>query len=83
MDQKLYYVYILRSLANPDFHYTGRTRDPEVRLADHNSGKRSYSKEHRPWRIKTLIAFTDRSKAVSFERYLKTRSGRAFARKRL
>ena len=82
MEQELYYVYILRSLSNPDRYYTGRTRDPETRLADHNSGKSPHSKELRPWQIKNLIAFSDSTKAISFERYLKSRSGRAFAKKR-
>jgi hypothetical protein len=30
-----------------------------------------------------VIAFTDQDRAVKFERYLKTQSGRAFAKKRL
>ncbi len=34
-------------------------------------------------KIKTAIAFTDKQKALDFERYLKTSSGRAFAKKRL
>ena len=32
---------------------------------------------------KTCIAFTDEKQARAFERYLKTQSGRAFAKKRL
>jgi len=31
----------------------------------------------------TYVAFSDEQKAVAFERYLKTASGRAFAKKRL
>jgi hypothetical protein len=33
--------------------------------------------------VKTAIAFHDRQKALNFEEYLKTPSGRAFAKKRL
>ncbi|MFH1999895.1 MAG: GIY-YIG nuclease family protein, partial [Planctomycetota bacterium] len=33
--------------------------------------------------IKSAIAFTDKQKALDFERYLKSPLGRAFARKRL
>jgi len=33
--------------------------------------------------LKTAIAFIDRKKALQFEEYLKTASGRAFAKKRL
>jgi hypothetical protein len=37
----------------------------------------------KPWRLITSIAFSDDLKALAFERYLKTGSGRAFAKKRL
>jgi len=37
----------------------------------------------RPWRIKTAIAFTDHQRTLDFEAYLKTVSGRVFAKKRL
>ena len=39
--------------------------------------------KHIPWKIKTAISFTDKQKALEFETYLKTASGRAFAKKRL
>ena len=78
-----YYVYILQSERNPKRFYTGFTQDLEKRLSDHNSGKNPASVSGRPWRIKTVIAFTDRDQAVDFEKYLKTASGRAFAKKRL
>ncbi|RVB34094.1 GIY-YIG nuclease family protein, partial [Mesorhizobium sp. M7A.F.Ca.CA.004.05.1.1] len=34
------------------------------------------------WRIVTHMAFSNRAKAASFERYLKSGSGHAFANKR-
>jgi hypothetical protein len=33
--------------------------------------------------LKTYIAFSDEKQAIAFEKYLKTASGRAFAKKRL
>jgi hypothetical protein len=36
-----------------------------------------------PWGLVTYIAFSDEQKAMEFERYLKSASGRAFANKRL
>ena len=41
------------------------------------------ARRYRPGRIKTAMAFTDREQALAFERYLKSPSGRAFAKKRL
>jgi len=77
------YVYILRSTSDPSRHYIGFTRELERRLKDHNSGKVPHSAKHRPWKIKTAIAFSEEQRAREFEKYLKTASGRAFARKRL
>jgi predicted GIY-YIG superfamily endonuclease len=78
-----YYVYIIQSVSNTESFYTGFTEDLEQRLQDHNSGKNLHTSKNRPWRIKTALSFTDRQKALDFERYLKTASGRAFAKKRL
>ena len=83
MNRVLYYVYILRSESDPERHYTGFTENPGVRLDDHNYGKCPHSSKYRPWRIKNLIAFDTKEKALDFERYLKASSGRAFAKKRL
>ena len=80
---KFYYVYILQSGKNPNCFYGGFTENLKERLAEHNAGKSTHTRPLRPWRIKTCIAFTERQAALDFERYLKTASGRAFAKKRL
>jgi putative endonuclease len=36
-----------------------------------------------PWLLETYLAFSERSQGIAFEKYLKTASGIAFARKRL
>lgn len=77
------YVYILHSENDSERFYSGFTDDLEGRLRTHNQGKCKYTSTHIPWKIKTAIAFTDRKKAMEFEKYLKTASGRAFAKKRL
>ena len=78
-----HYVYILRSVQHQERFYVGFTEDLKQRLARHNSGHVAHTSKFRPWEIKTAIAFTDRQQAIEFERYLKTASGRAFAKKRL
>jgi predicted GIY-YIG superfamily endonuclease len=75
-----HYVYILISERDPDRHYVGITTDLRERLNRHNSGRCSHTSDHRPWRIETAIAFRSREKALAFERYLKTHTGRAFAK---
>jgi len=78
-----HYVYILVSEINPDRHYVGSTADLNARLAAHNAGKISHTSKHQPWRIETAIAFRDKKKATAFEKYLKSGSGRTFAKRRL
>jgi predicted GIY-YIG superfamily endonuclease len=58
------------------------TSDLRARVAEHNNGKSSHTAKYRPWKLVTYIAFSDRRQAESFEAYLKSGSGHAFARKR-
>jgi predicted GIY-YIG superfamily endonuclease len=78
---RFHYVYILRSLTNDDRHYVGLSENLEDRLKKHNAGQCRHTSEFRPWQIETAIAFRSKEKAVTFERYLKSHSGRVFARK--
>lgn len=77
------YVYILQSLKHSDRYYVGVTSDLRSRLAKHNAGDVSHTSKYAPWSIKTYVAFSDEQQAFAFERYLKSASGRAFAKKRL
>ncbi len=77
------YVYILQSLADTERFYTGITDDLKARLSRHNAGAVTHTARYRPWRIKTYVAFTDEGRSVAFEKYLKSGSGRAFAKARL
>jgi len=80
--QKYYYVYILRSETDPNRFYVGRTGDLKERLTRHNRGDVQSTSRDKPWKIQTAIAFDALNKAVNFEKYLKSASGRAFAKKR-
>ena len=77
------YVYILQSIDDPGHYYVGITEDLRSRLQRHNAGQVSHTSKHIPWTIKTYIAFADKKQAIAFEKYLKSPSGRAFAKKRL
>ncbi len=78
-----HYVYILRSVADRDRYYTGVTSDPRSRLAAHNAGRSPHTQKGRPWVLDVLIEFADESRALAFERYLKSGSGVAFAKRHL
>jgi len=77
------YVYILQSESDPDRFYVGSTRDLPDRMRRHNAGELIHTAKFTPWRIKTYIALSDEARARELERYLKSASGRAFAKKHL
>jgi predicted GIY-YIG superfamily endonuclease len=79
----VWYVYILRSTTFPDQEYIGATADLRQRLADHNAGKSTHTSKFKPWELVWYCAFPDKHKALEFESYLKSHSGRAFSNKRL
>ncbi|QQR68997.1 MAG: GIY-YIG nuclease family protein [Alphaproteobacteria bacterium] len=76
------YVYILHSETGEHF-YVGVTDDLRARLKMHNAGNVPHTSKYKPWNLKTYTAFSDEDQAFAFERYLKSPSGRAFAKKRL
>ena len=79
----MHYVYLMTSVASPERHYVGYTDDLRQRVADHNAGKNVSTAAHRPWHLRTYIAFSTKSQALAFEKHLKSGSGHAFANKRL
>jgi putative endonuclease len=62
--------------------YVGVTDDLPARLTRHNAGEVPHTSKYRPWRVRTYVVFTDENLGFAFERYLKSGSGRAFAKKR-
>jgi predicted GIY-YIG superfamily endonuclease len=79
----MHYVYLIRSTTYPNQKYIGITSDLRARLKAHNEGRSPHTSKYKPWMLVTYIAFSDESRAVEFERYLKSGSGHAFANKRL
>jgi putative endonuclease len=79
----MWYVYILRSVSFPEQEYIGATADLKRRLQEHNAGKSAHTAKYTPWTLVWYCAFPDKHKALAFEKYLKSHSGRAFAKKRL
>jgi predicted GIY-YIG superfamily endonuclease len=78
----MHYVYVLRS-ENHDQIYIGQTSDLKSRLDGHNQGKSKHTAKFKPWIVIGYYAFVSKEKAIQFEKYLKTSSGKAFLNKRL
>lgn len=78
----MYFVYLIKSIKNLEKTYIGWTNNLEQRLERHNNGASLATCDFRPWKLICCIGFTTQAKALSFEKYLKTGSGHAFANKR-
>jgi len=77
----MWHVYILKCCDGT--YYTGCTNDLTDRLNRHNRGEILYTSSRLPFELITYIVFKDKYKAFTFEKYLKSGSGKAFAFKRL
>ena len=74
-------VYVIRSETVPSKHYVGVTDDVRGRLEWHNHGPSGHTLHHRPWSFVVSMEFQTERDAVRFEKYLKSGSGRAFAKR--
>ena len=77
----MWFVYILKC-ADGTF-YTGCTSNLDERLKLHKKGENIYTRTRLPFMLISYFAFSDKYKAYNFEKYLKSGSGKAFAKKRL
>jgi putative endonuclease len=79
-DQPRRCVYVMRSMKDRDRQYIGRTADIVSRLASHNAGESPQTARQAPWQVVVLVQFVDEQRALEFEKFLKSASGRAFVR---
>ena len=77
------FVYVLKNHESPPKYYTGITSDVVKRIAIHNAGACIHTAKHAPWCIDLVIEFQDERRALALERYLKSGSGVAFAKRHL
>jgi predicted GIY-YIG superfamily endonuclease len=75
------FVYVLKNEQPVPRFYVGLTADVSQRIEEHNAGHCSHTARDRPWHRHVVIELPDQDRAVRFERYLKSGSGRAFAKR--
>ena len=66
----MFYVYLLRSIPNPDQTYIGFTEDLKARLTAHNYGQSPHTSKYKPWELITYLSFNDKARALSFENFI-------------
>jgi predicted GIY-YIG superfamily endonuclease len=75
------FVYVVTTTTQPEAFYAGVTNDVPTRVADHNAGRCPHTRKRRPWQLHVAMEFAQEATALRFERYLKSGSGRAFAKR--
>jgi putative endonuclease len=76
----MWYIYFLE-LSNGDI-YVGSTNDLRRRFKSHQDGQVTSTSKLLPVTLKSYVAVTDETRARNLERYFKSGSGKAFAKKR-
>ena len=67
----MHYVYIIKSLSNGRY-YIGETKDLADRMLRHNNNRNKYTRGKGPWEVAIYCIVEDKSRAVRFERKLKS-----------
>lgn len=75
------YVYVLRSETSGRL-YTGCTSDLRKRLAEHNSGKSTYTKGRGPFELIYYEAYRNSKDAFAREKHLKSGPGKNYLKQR-
>ena len=81
MNDEKRFVYVLRSGAQSATPLRRPHVKPSLRLDWHNAGQNEHTARDRPWHVIVSIEFRNAEAAGQFESYLKTGSGRAFAKR--
>jgi predicted GIY-YIG superfamily endonuclease len=80
-----YFTYILKSLKDESLYY-GSTSDLSKRQTEHDSKKSNYTKRKGPFDLIYYAVFIGKDakeKAIKFEKWLKSGSGRAFVKRHI
>jgi predicted GIY-YIG superfamily endonuclease len=79
----MFYVYILLSKKDRVRYIGSTSKQPIIRLAEHNSNKGSFTRGHQPWMLIYQEKFGDKVSAHKRELFLKSGQGRKWLDKKL
>lgn len=72
----MYTVYILKSTKDGKTYVGMTEKSPEVRVKEHNSGKGTFTRGHRPWTLAYTETHAEKKQALQREKFLKSEQGR-------
>jgi len=76
----MFTTYLLQSEKNGKSHIGATEKDPKIRLAEHNSGTNTWTKNNRPFRLIYYETFHCRLDAYAREKFLKSGVGNRLVR---
>jgi putative endonuclease len=79
----MFYVYVIRSVVDPSYHYKGFCSDIEERLKEHNAGQTKSIKHKIPFELVYVEQYNNLDSAIKREKYFKTGAGRRFLKVKL
>jgi len=78
----VYYVYALWNKRH-DKIYVGMSKNPDRRLAGHNAGLSTFTRNYRPWHRLYLVEVSSAAEARKKEKYYKSGWGRKMLKSKL
>jgi putative endonuclease len=79
MPEDTRFVYVLKSADPTPYFYVGRTSD--VPASPATTPAAALTPRATPWQLHVVVELPNEQSALDFERYLKSGSGRAFAKR--
>ena len=74
----MFYVYVLKSFKNNKRYIGYTSKNPEIRLIEHNLGSNKWTRANKPFKLIYLESCGDKTKALKRENFLKSGQGRKF-----
>ena len=74
----MFSIYVLKSLRNGKRYVGYTSKDPEVRLKEHNTGSNVFTSHNRPFIVVHFEKFESKTETIKREKFLKSGKGREF-----
>ena len=74
----MFWVYVLRSLKTRKRYVGYTSKDPVLRLSEHNAGMTKSTSKQRPFELIHREFFEQKTEVIKRERFLKSGQGRKF-----
>jgi len=72
----MYNVYFAKSLKNEKIYCGYTTKNPEIRVKEHNEGNTQWSKNNRPLKLVYFESFVCKKDGIEREKFFKTGIGK-------